>query len=433
MISETFHSEAAIDRADSSALDAWLARIGAERRGGAPGVERLAALRRIAEGLGALPPARVCVVVAGTNGKGSTTAFAEHLLLAAGRAVGAATSPHLHVFNERIRVGGAAASDGAIVAAFEAIERARGGMALSYYEYAALAALWIMAGANLDCAVLEVGLGGRLDAVNVVDADVAVICNVGLDHQRLLGADREAIGAEKAGILRAGRPLVVGEIAPPRSVLARAASLGAPIFQAGRRFGHAEGALWIDRKGARRAFRYEAGHVDAANAATALQAARLAGAPLRQDLVDRAAARARNPGRFEVVETSERAWVLDVAHNPDAARFLAAQMAARFQGRRIGLLVGCLEDKDAAGVVRALRPLAREVAYADTVGERGLTGRSVRDQLGDRGAFAGALADAAAHLCRARAMRNDVILVCGSFDVVERMRIRLKLPRTAAT
>ena len=178
--------------ASTPALAAWLARLEARpstRRGD------LRALRAVSDRVGVRPPAPAVVVVAGTNGKGSTVAFLEQLLLATGRTVGTTTSPHMHVFNERVRLNGRCAEDAALVDALAAVESARAGTQLSYFDHATLAALVVIGEARPDVAVLEVGLGGRLDAVNVVDADVAVITNVGLDHQRQLGCTRESIAA----------------------------------------------------------------------------------------------------------------------------------------------------------------------------------------------------------------------------------------------
>ena len=423
-------SATAAPSADSTALANWLERIGVEHPSGV--LRGLDGVYEVAVRLGVLPPAPTAIVVAGTNGKGSTTVFAEQLLLAADQSVGTTTSPHIHAFNERIRLNGVAAQDQRIVAAFEAIDAGRGDVALSYFEYAILAALHAIADAQLAYAVLEVGLGGRLDAVNVVDADVAVITSIGLDHQEYLGGTREAIGAEKAGIVRRGVPLVVGEPTPPKSVLARAAELNAPIYLAGRDFGYAAGALWIGRGAARREFRYRAGAIDPVNAAAALQAAELAGCPMRQDVLDRAAAAVRNPGRMEIVERDGRVWVVDVAHNPDAARFFVRQAAERFHGKRVAALVGCLQDKDLAGIVAALSTLAHEVAFADTATARGRSATSMRAEAGEAGAFAGTLDAAAAHLSRPGG-GNDVILICGSFDLVERARTRLKLHRSGAS
>ena len=199
----------------------------------------LARVREVAGRLGLGRPARLVATVAGSNGKGSTVAFIEAIAAASGLRVGAYTSPHLLAYNERVRIDGVDADDAALVEAFEAVEDARGDTSLTYFEYGTLAALWLFERAGLDLAVLEVGLGGRLDAVNLVDPDVAVITTVDLDHQDWLGHDREAIGTEKAGIARPWKPLVLGEDDPPSSVLGHAYAIGASAIRAGSdyRFG----------------------------------------------------------------------------------------------------------------------------------------------------------------------------------------------------
>ena len=212
-------------------LDQWLAYI--ERQHPATIALGLDRMRDVATRMDLGRPAIHVVSVAGTNGKGSTVAFVEAIARAAGLNVGTYTSPHLFAYNERVRIDGSDAADDSLVEAFDAVEAARGQVPLTYFEYGTLAALWLFGRADLDLAVLEVGLGGRLDAVNLVDADVAVITTVDLDHQDWLGNDREAIGREKAGIARAGRPLVLGEDDPPSSVLRRAYAIGAPAIRAG--------------------------------------------------------------------------------------------------------------------------------------------------------------------------------------------------------
>ena len=404
-------------------LAEWLARIGVEHPKGV--LRGLAGVREVAGRLGVLPPAPQTIVVAGTNGKGSTTLFAEQLLLAAGRRVGATVSPHVHRFNERIRLNGQSAEDADVVAALETVERHRGATELSYFEYAILAALVAIRRAEVDVAVLEVGLGGRLDAVNAVDTDVAVITNIALDHQEYLGDDRECIGREKAAIMRGMRPVVVGEAEPPATVLAHAAALGAPVHIAGVAFGHTDGALWLANDGRRQRFDYTAHGIAPANAATALQAVALTSCQLRQCHVDVAAA-TRNPGRFEVAKRLNRTWVLDVAHNPAAASFLAQQLRHRFPNGGIAAVVGCLADKDIAGIVQALRPLVQSIAYVDTLPPRGRSAADNRAAAHDPSARAGSLDEVLAE--QAQKPNNSVVLVLGSFDVVERAREWLQLP-----
>ena len=405
-------------------LAEWLVHIGVEHPKGV--LRGLAGVREVAGRLGVLPPAPQTIVVAGTNGKGSTTLFAEQLLLADGRRVGATVSPHVHRFNERIRLNGQTAEDADVVAALETVERHRGATELSYFEYAILAALVAIRRAEVDVAVLEVGLGGRLDAVNAVDADVAVITNIALDHQEYLGDDRERIGREKAAIMRRHMPVVVGEPEPPATVLAHAAALNAPLHLAGVAFGHTEGALWLaNDDGRHQRFDYTAHGIAPANAATALQAVALAGCELRQCHVDAAAA-TRNPGRFEVAKRLHRTWVLDVAHNPAAAGFLAQQVQRRFPNGRIAAVVGCLTDKDIAGIVRTLRPLVQSIAYVDTLPPRGRSAADNRAAAQDPSARVGSLEDVLAELAPKPSV--DVVLVLGSFDVVERAREWLQLP-----
>src|SRR5690606_26230889 len=207
----------------------------------------LARVSEVAGRMGLGRPARFVATVAGSNGKGSTVAFIEAIAAASGLRVGAYTSPHLLAYNERVRIDGVDADDAGLVDAFEAVEAARGATTLTYFEYGTLAALWLFERAGLDLAVLEVGLGGRLDAVNLVDPDVAVVTTVDLDHQDWLGPDRVSIGLEKAGIARAWRPLVLGEDDPPSSVLGHAYAIGASALRGGSdyRFGRDQGAaVW---------------------------------------------------------------------------------------------------------------------------------------------------------------------------------------------
>ncbi|MCC7248474.1 MAG: bifunctional folylpolyglutamate synthase/dihydrofolate synthase, partial [Lysobacter sp.] len=217
-------------------LDAWLAYIESHHpKAIAMGLERC---REVARRMGLAAPARRVVVVGGTNGKGSTVAFLEAIARAAGWRVGAYTSPHLLAYNERVRIDGRDASDADLIAGFEAVEAARVApgldpIALTYFEFGTLAALWLFARADLDLAVLEVGLGGRLDAVNLVDPDVAIVTTVDLDHRDWLGDTVEAIGAEKVGIARAWKPLILGDDDPPSSVLGHAYAIGASAVRIG--------------------------------------------------------------------------------------------------------------------------------------------------------------------------------------------------------
>lgn len=408
--------------ASDHALAAWTRRLQARP---APG-RRFGAVRALAARLGVCRPAALTIVIAGTNGKGSVAAFLGQLLSAQGKAVGTTTSPHLHAFNERVRLRGAPVGDAEFAGALDAVEAARGECPLTYFDHATLAALLLIRAAEVDAAVLEVGLGGRLDAVNVVHADLAVITNVALDHEHRLGRTRALIGAEKAGVLRPAKPVVIGEPTPPEVVLARARALAAPVCLAGRDFGSDGRQLWLRRGRERLSYGYGPSAVAAANAATAVAAAALLDAPPAPAEVYRAAATAENPGRFEVVEREQRTWVLDVAHNPAAATFLAAQLRARFGQRPIAAVVGCLAGKDGAGIVRALKPLLSGLVFVDTDKRRGQAGRALRAAAGEPRALAAPLEPALAHV-RERSGPDGVILCCGSFDLIERMRVRLHL------
>ena len=321
------------------------------------GLERVA---DVAGRLGLGRPGRRVITVAGTNGKGSTVAFIEAIARAAGLRVGAFTSPHLLRYNERIRIDGQDAGDDALVAAFERIEAARGDVALTYFEFCALAALVLMQDARLDLAILEVGLGGRLDAVNIVDPDVAIITTVDLDHQEYLGEDREAIGVEKAGILRAGKPCVLAERDPPSSVLRYAYAIGAFAIR-----GYSD-YLVEERPGGWR-WREPGYQIDLpnpgleasaqrGNAAAAIAALRALDLRISDRAIRDGVRGARAPGRLQRLPgRPER--VLDVAHNPQGARQLGEWLAAH----RVPTVAvfSALGDKDIAGIVAPVAPHVR--------------------------------------------------------------------------
>ncbi|MFL6587092.1 MAG: bifunctional tetrahydrofolate synthase/dihydrofolate synthase [Luteimonas sp.] len=333
-------------------------------------------------------PAAQVITIAGTNGKGSTVAFVESIARAAGWRVGAYTSPHLLAYNERVRIDGHDVDDAALVEAFEAVEAARGDTSLTYFETGTLAALWLFARAALDLAVLEVGLGGRLDAVNIVEPDVAVITTVGLDHQDWLGTDVEAIGLEKAGIARAWKPLIVGDTDPPASVLRHAYRIGAVAVRGGSDFLYAptDAGTWIWREVG---FEIElpmptlAAPVQLRNAAVAIAAIRA----LDRDLDDAALATgiagATVAGRLQRFEREGVEIVVDVAHNPQAAQALADWLAAAPAPGRTVAVYAALADKDAAGVVGALASSIAHwyLAGSTAAGARGQDAATLRARL----------------------------------------------------
>jgi len=311
--------------------------------------------------MGARRPAPIVITVGGTNGKGSTVAFLDAILRAMGLRVGCYTSPHLLRYNERVRIDGRDAGDDELVAAFERIEAARGETPLTYFEYGTLAAFDLFAEHAVDVAVLEVGLGGRLDAVNLVDADVAIVTTIDLDHQDWLGNDRDTIGREKAGIFRAARPAVIGELAPPKGLLDAAHEVGAALMRNGVDFHvavNAENWSW------------QSGDIEIAlpmprlmapsqctNAAAAIAALHA----LRDRLGWHPQALARGVEAARIAARLQRfagspELVIDVAHNPQAARELAMWLARHPAAGRNLAVFGALADKDVSGIVEALAP-----------------------------------------------------------------------------
>jgi len=398
------------------------------------GLERV---REVWRRLGEPVPAPLVITVGGTNGKGSTVAFLEAMLAAGGRRVGAYTSPHLLRYNERVRVSGADADDATLVDAFDRIEDARGAgspepVALTYFEYGTLAALWIFAHARLDVAVLEVGLGGRLDAVNIIDADAAIVTTVDLDHQDWLGNDRESIGREKAGIFRRGRPAIVAESDPPQALLEHALQIGADLRRAGHDYAFDEaGTDW----------RWRAGTVDLvlprpglaapcqiANAAGAIAALHALRARLEWNPAAIAAGvrSARVGGRLQRFAGPPE-LIVDVAHNPQAARMLAAWLRQTpIEGRTLAVF-GALDDKDVGGIVGALAQCidAWYLVGLERDSSRGLPARELRDRVAPRIAAGGItvadgdVAQALALAC-AHALPGDRVLAFGSFMVPRR-------------
>jgi len=387
-------------------------------------------LERVAEARQALGIELGCPVftVGGTNGKGSTSAMVSSILGCAGYKVGLYTSPHLLRYNERVRIGGREADDAALCDAFDAVERARGSLTLTYFEYGTLAAAWLFARERLDAVVFEVGLGGRLDAVNVFDADCAVLTSVAIDHIDYLGDTREAIGIEKAGIFRAGRPAVVAEPDPPATVLEAAQRIGARLFLIGRDFGYApQGTQWSywGPAGKRHGLAHPAlrGALQLRNASASLAALdvlreRL---PVAMHDVRRGLAEVALPGRFQVLPGRPQI-VLDVAHNPEAAAVLAENLATSGYARETIAVFGMLRDKDVAGVVRALAKTITRWHLATLAGPRGTAAEELAPIAREAGA-AGSLslhediADAL-RAAQGEAAENDKIVVFGSFLTV---------------
>jgi len=455
----TAPSSAPAAPAAPAALADWLAYI--ERQHVRSVDMSLDRVREVAARMRLGRPAARTIVVGGTNGKGSTVAFIEAIARAAGWRVGVYTSPHLLRYNERVRIDGVEARDAALCAAFEQVERARtrdgDKVALTYFEFGTLAALWLFARGGkadgpadpqgLDLAVLEVGLGGRLDAVNIVDADVAVITTVDLDHQDWLGDSIEAIGAEKAGIARAWKPLVLGDDDPPSSVLGRAYAIGASALRIGCDFffdppdasaevdadadpdsdaaigGGVRAPCWHWRDiGCTLALPLPAlgAPVQLRNAAVAIAALRALPETLPEPAFAEGVASARLPGRLQRFARNGVEVLVDVGHNPQAARALAAALAASPRAGRVHAVYAALADKDVVATVAALAE-AVEVWHLAGLAEQGLRGQGVdafAARLAGTPAAEGARhADVASALgaALAAAVPGDRLLVFGSF------------------
>jgi len=344
------------------------------------GLERV---RTVLEWLGQTHPPFTVITVGGTNGKGSSVAMLESILLAGGYRVGSYTSPHLLRYNERIRILGSEVSDTRLCTAFQRVDQARGDVALTYFEFGTLAAIDIFADQNLDVAILEVGLGGRLDAVNVLDSEVALVTSVGIDHQEWLGSDRESIGWEKAGIFRPERAAVCGDPAPPAVLLQHAQQLGTTLYCAGQDFGYERvegGWSWWGAGQRHAALPLPAlsGEFQLGNAAAVLMVLTLLKQrfPVNEDGLHRGLAGASLPGRFQIFP-GEVSRIFDVGHNPHAAAVLAGTLAEQPSSGRTLAVVGMLADKDHEGVIAELCPVVDEWYAADLHVPRGASGKQL--------------------------------------------------------
>jgi dihydrofolate synthase/folylpolyglutamate synthase len=380
------------------------------------------------------------ISVAGTNGKGSTCAFIESIALAAGWRVGLHIKPHLVHFEERCRVNGATVAGDSLLEHFAAVEAARGDITLTYFEFTFLAILRRFVHEPLDLVILEVGLGGRLDAVNIVDADCAVVTNVALDHIEYLGPDRESIGREKAHIMRAGRPAIVGEPQPPQSVLDHAAAIGADLRLAGRDFGHdgdRQQWRWRGRHKHYPALAYPAlrGANQLLNASAALAAMEALAdrLPINAQAVRQGLARVELAGRFQILP-GQPALVLDVAHNTQAAGALAVNLDQMGFYPRTFAVFGAMRDKDLDAIVERLHPLIDRWFLTDLPTARAAHADELKARLpNERRAEASCHAAPSEALAAALEAADPVdrIVVFGSFLTVGGV-LKDGLPRLAA-
>lgn len=407
-----------------SGLADWLARL--EKFSPEEIVLGLERVRKVLDRLDIALPRHV-FHVAGTNGKGSSVALAQALLMSAGQRVGAYTSPHILRYNERINVDGQPAEDADIVAAFERVEAVRGDVPLTYFEYGTIAAMLVFEQAGIDTAVLEIGMGGRLDAVNAIEPDAGLITSIGLDHCEWLGNTLEDIGREKAGIMRPDKPIVYASNEVPASVIEHANAISADLRLAGRDYRWSstqDGWEWQGRATTLRDLVFPAlrAPIQLQNAAGVLALLEAAGFAdiLDRDRVNTTLKSVSIPGRMQTV-TTDREWLLDVAHNPAAAQALARGLSAVPARGRTVAIVGMLGDKDVEGLVSALGSAVDKWIAVRANSPRAIPVDELARRVANcanRGCLeAASMADALEQARRVTA-GDDRILVTGSFFVV---------------
>ncbi len=415
-------------------LDAWLERIEACHPSEIDlGLERI---KQVAERLELNLGSSKVVTVAGTNGKGSTVTLLDAILRQAGYTTGVYTSPHFLRYNERIRIGGVEASDADICDAFCRIEQARGDTSLTYFEYGTLAALLCFEQASPDVLLLEVGLGGRLDAVNIVDSDVAVITSIAIDHADWLGDDREQIGREKAGVLRAGKPLVCGDPNPPNSVREVAARGGALLLVKGEDFSfQSAGDSWswqgVNRQNDPLSISgLPLPELPLTNAATALEVLALLGCDISPEQIGAGLVAAKMTGRMQqlVLPDSGCTCVMDVAHNPEAAGYLARWLEEHPAAGKTRFVLGMLADKDIAAVMEALAPQVDFWHLASLEGPRAASAAQLSELLpAGQQSICHESVDGALNAALDALNTGDRLVVAGSFFTVSDALEALKL------
>ncbi|MFP6807549.1 MAG: bifunctional tetrahydrofolate synthase/dihydrofolate synthase [Pseudomonadales bacterium] len=392
------------------------------------GLERVGEVGRR---LDVIKPAPLTFLIAGTNGKGSCCEYLAALCQTRGLRAGKTTSPHLSIFNERIVIDGDVASDVEIVAAFESIDDARGDISLSYFEFSALAALVVFKRSKVDVAILEIGLGGRLDAMNIVEPDVSVITQIAMDHESWLGDSLSKIAVEKAGVMRGGKHCIVADPSPPDSIYECATEKQSQLMLLGQDFGLAAEQAWYtesDGEKCRLALTGN-GHLPAASAAAALQAFSCAGYEINQEALTTVIESTRLPGRMQWLQGFKHSLLLDVAHNPNAASYLQDylrdylrdRLAAKKGPGRIHAIVGMYGDKDIASVFAILDAQIDRWYLCEMSDPRAASAEELRDALSTE---AGSRADTydkvriGCDSAFAAAKEDDLVLVFGSFPIV---------------
>ncbi|MGB5180313.1 MAG: bifunctional tetrahydrofolate synthase/dihydrofolate synthase [Gammaproteobacteria bacterium] len=389
------------------------------------GLERVA---QVAERMQLLTPGHGVITVAGTNGKGSSVAMLESILSAAGYRIACYTSPHLLRYNERIRIAGKAVDDATLCAAFDSVDQARGNISLSYFEFGTLAALSLFSQAHLDIALLEVGMGGRLDAVNILDGDAALVTSIDIDHSTWLGKDRETIGREKAGIFRADRPAVCSDPAPPASVRRQAQAVSARWYAPGCGFDWTTSEAGWNWQSSGKVYRdlplpALPGSHQLQNAAGVLMVLEALASrfPLSRSAIEKGLLTVTIAGRCQLIPGAVET-LLDVAHNPGSAESLAQLLRQRDVRGRTRTVLGMLADKDVAAFAAILNPVVDDWYLASLPGERGLTAEQLQQSLcgNVRTAPVQLFQDVATAFSQARAdaKAGDRVVVCGSFVTV---------------
>ncbi len=387
----------------------------------------LARVSSVYEALGLCELLPSVVTVAGTNGKGSTVAMIEQIAIVHGQSVGAYTSPHLFQYNERVRLNGIVVSDELLVSAFERIEKARGSVSLTYFEFGTLAALLIFADVGLDLVVLEVGLGGRLDAVNIVDSDVAIVTSVDIDHIDWLGNDRDVIGFEKAGVARAERPILCGDPNTPSSVVEYIDKIGSIGYFNGKEFGvdDFDGYYYKNKVGEEvRVEQTRSPALHRNNLSCAIQAGALVIAGFNPQKAEKVAANTAVQGRQQWIPAqlcSGRRIVVDVGHNPHAARSLRDLLDAQVQRGEVYCLMAMMGDKDIDGVIDVLSPKVNHWIVSGLPGVgRAASVSMIKRKFAEKnvvleGAFEQP-SDALAYFVERSSVKNtDLLVVFGSF------------------
>ena len=385
------------------------------------GLERV---KSVAERLDLLQPAPYIFTVAGTNGKGTTCRTLEMILLAADKRVGVYSSPHLLRFTERVRINNQESTPSDTVKAFAAIEKARGDVSLTYFEYATLAALYQFKQAQLDVVILEVGLGGRLDATNIVDADIAIITTIGIDHVEYLGNTRESIGQEKAGIFKPKSIAIVGEPEIPSSILDVAHAVNCPVFAVNKDWAYQpiDKLSWQFNSSIKQYKNLPIPHVPLANAATAIAALSYSPFSITQEQIDDALEKTSLIGRFQIIQSSPIV-IVDVAHNPHAASYLVKQIELLKQQQstvgKVRFVIGMLKDKDIKSTLSILN--ADQWYCASLYGERGCNADILKQYLQEENVANIVTFDSvyeAYQKAMQEAKEDDIIVVCGSFHTV---------------